>query len=498
MNTNSASGIDNIPMRFVRRNIDILASTLVTSINKAIRVAEYPDSFKMARLSCIFKAGDPKLCTNYRPIAVLNSFARLFERFLYLRFLEFLKSVDFFHPHQFGFTPNSNTTCATLCAASRIINAIESQQFTIALFVDVSKAFDCVQHEILLRKLEMSGFRGPSFEILSSYLFARRHAFDDGITKSKVRSLRNGVPQGSSLSSLLFLVYINDLLKLPLNGHIQLYADDAMLIYTGHDLTALVTLINNDLNLIYKWFYDNLLSFNIDKTKYMLITPKGRTIDQVPDLQIRGSKLKRVASYKYLGLVIDEHLTWGDQIKLMKSKLRPILAMLRRSSYLLPKETRLSVYYAHIHAHLCHLACIWGSASQTLIDELAVLQRKAIRYVFWYDYRNLHLSTREICAKYKILQVPDLIEYDSIMTIHKIRHSLLQVDIQFPEVSQQHEYHTRRRSHLQVPLSRTNYNRNSILHRGVNAYNSLPGQIRRDSNLITFKKSLKSHLCSRY
>lgn len=467
---------------------------LTNAMNTCVLTGYFPNSLKMARLACVHKSGDHRLPTNYRPISVLPILSRVMERVLYTKLIEFATEADIVHPNQFGFLPSSNTNGATLCASTQIIGSLETKNFCIALLIDVSKAFDCVDHGILLNKLCKYGISGNLLGLLSSYLFGRRQQLIVRDVESQQRFVRSGVPQGSSLSSLLFLLYINDIFDLQLNGYLQLYADDALLIYSGTNLVTLCNDINRDLEMIDAWFYDNLLSFNVHKTNYMLITSRGRDLSTVPIIHVKGVPVNRVNTAKYLGLMIDEHLCWNDHINLITRKIKPILAMLRRTAYLLPQETKLSVYYAHIHSHLTYMASVWGASANSRLEILQRLQNKALRYIFWHDYRYGGLSTEDLYRKFNILKVTDIVRYEQIMNIYRIKNQLIRVNFTLPSNLERHEHNTRRRSLLQIPRSRTNYSRNSLFHEGVNQFNRLPAQLRHCGNLLQFKRLLKQHL----
>lgn len=498
MKSTSASGYDNIPVSFLKSNARTLVPVLTRAMNVAALTGYFPDSLKMARLSCIYKSGDHRLPTNYRPISVLPVFSRTVEKVIYTKLIDYVMGANIIHPNQFGFIPSSNTNCATLCATTRMIDAIEAKNFTIALFIDVSKAFDCVDHGILLNKLHKYGISGNLLGLISSYLFGRKHQLISKDIQSQQRFVRNGVPQGSSLSSLLFLMYINDILDLELTGYLQLYADDALLIYSGNNISNLCKDINNDLEIINTWFYNNLLSFNADKSSYILITPKGKNVSTMPLIHVKNVPVTRVQSAKYLGLMIDEHLQWNAHIDLITRKIRPILAMLRRTSYLLPQETKLSVYYAHIHSHLTYMTSVWGATAHFRIDHLQRLQNKALRFIFWREYRNGNISTAGLYKKYKILKMNEVVKYEHVMNIYKIKHQLLNVNFNLSANHERHQHNTRRRSQLQTPASRTNYSRYSMFHEGVNEYNRLPSHLRHCDNLLIFKRLLKQHLSRNY
>lgn len=490
----AAGGCDRIPAWFLKSSRHLLIPFLVEAINDILITGQFPASFKVARLICIPKSGDFRCCKNYRPISILSVLTKVLEKILYNRIFGFLYERDFFHPRQFGFLPSSNTTSAALSASHVMTKSIESGDYVMAVFIDVSKAFDCVNHEILLEKLERGGITGRFHDVLAAYLFNRRLEMHHDGFRSRQGIVAHGVPQGSRLSTLLFLVYVNDIFDLPLNAYMQLYADDILLIYSAKDMRTLYEEANSDLDKIYDWFYNNLLSFNIDKSKYMIITPKGKRTDSEYTLTVKNQPVGRVHVYKYLGLMIDNRLTWNDQIQFIKSKIRPFLAMFRRTAYLLPVETKLAVYYAYIHSHLTYLASIWGSTGCTRLLQLQRLQNKALRYIFWTEYREAQTSTDDLFRKHGILKVVDLIKYEFCVNIFKIRNGMLKTNFAFAVTSESHGYQTRRRSLIQVPRSRTNYNRQSMLHEGVNLFNALPDQIRHASNIVSFKRLLKRHL----
>lgn len=332
------------------------------------------------------------------------------EGVIYERMWNFSVINDLIHPSQFGFMRGSSTASATLTLVHRCIDSIEAKRFTAVVFVDVQKAFDCVDHELLLKKLFQLGFRGQIYNCIQKYLFARRQRTENQGQKSQYRFVRNGVPQGSVLSTLLFILFINDIFKIPFKGYLQMYADDAALVYSCTDLQSLAEHIQHDLELLYSWFYNNLLSFNVSKTKFMIIQQTGINVENFPPVVVRGVPIERVYVFKYLGLYIDHRLRWTDHVAFVKSKVRPFLAVLRRCAMLIPEVTKLSFYYSTIHPHLLHLISIWGNTAVNKIDELARMQNKSIRYIFWRDYHHTHMSTSSMYKKYRILKVADLLK----------------------------------------------------------------------------------------
>jgi hypothetical protein len=495
LKNDAASGLDACSSKILKKLSDDLSPFLVRAVNKSMRDGRFPTGFKAARIVAIHKGGNKLDPGNYRPIAVLSCLSKIFERVLYNRIANFLEGTDFFDSNQFGFLPRSSTTSAALAAVSRIRMSLDKGCYTAAIFIDVSKAFDCVDHSILLTKLFRCGVRGNGFKIIQDYLFARTQVISSSQGESSSKFMTRGVPQGSSLSALLFLIYINDIFELPLKGHLQLYADDAILIYSESDYDELQRHMKEDLLKIYDWFYNNLLSFNVSKTKYIIFNPKNKNIPQPNRLLVRGAEIERVRCIKYLGLMIDEKMDWTEHISYIKTKIRPFLAMLRRTTYLIPSSTRLSVYYSYIHCHLTYLAPLWGYTTNTRLDELTRFQNKAIRLIFWQDYRG-GTNTEDLFRKYHILRINQIVKYEGMMTIFKLDKGLMRSTLSLPLYSDVHDHFTRTHTNFYLPNPRTNYLKRSLFFTGLTDFNCLPASVKMQDSLVDFKRMLKTHLFS--
>ena len=330
--------------------------------------------------------------------------------------------------------------------------------------------------------------------MIQGYLFARKQRVQVQGKKSSFKFLKNGVPQGSVLSTLLFILFVNDIFKLNLKGRIQMYADDAAIVYSCPDLVSLAESINHDLDVLYIWFYENLLTFNVSKTKYMIIQQTGINVEDFPLIEVRGLPVQRVYSFRYLGLMIDHRLRWDIHVNFVKSKIRPFLAVLRKCANLIPEVTKLSLYYSAVHSHFLYLISIWGTTAVNRLDELARLQNKAVRFIFWREYHFDRLSTTEIYLKHKIIRVPELVKYESILTIFRIKAGILKSVINFPRNSELQIRTHRRQSFFYLPRSRTDYHLNSLSHRGIRWFNELPNEILREVNFCSFKRLLKDYI----
>lgn len=300
-------------------------------------------------------------------------------------------------------------------------------------------------------------------------------------------NVKCGVAQGSMLSTTLFSIFINDIFDLSLKGKLQLYADDAVIIYQNRGVHDVLIDIQNDLQLVNAWLSKNCMSMNASKTNY-IIFEKNRTIDytNVPDISIDSQRIERVSETKYLGLHIDNKLSWKTQIKHIKNKINPILFALRRLRYCLNVKARWNIYNAYIMSHLLYLNPIWTSTTQTNLNKIRVLQNKVIRVI--HGFSRLHPTDDLYDAS--VLSFDKISEYQLLLLIYKIKHGYIKHNIELSYQRNIHRYETRRRSHIVIPQTRTNTGLNGILSRGYRVFNQLPSEIKNLLNISSFKSKL--------
>lgn len=493
LKNDSACGLDGISSKNLKKIARELSEALVNPMNEAIRRGEFPETFKEARIKALFMGkGSRKKCTNYRPISILSNLSKIYEKLLYLRFYRFMTDHNIIAPTQFDFLQQSSTTTAALHAVSRIQQSLNDKMLTAAVFIDLAKAFDSVDHGLLLEKLMHAGIRGNAHEIIQNYLFARHQRIIANDTESNRNCIRFGIPQGSNLSSLLFIIYVNDCLLLPIKGHIQMYADDTIVIYSCNDVQELHSCMNNDLNVLNDWMYDNFLSFNADKTNYMIFRTRQQANTNLNPIMINNTDVKQTKSTKYLGLIIDEELKWEAHVKSLKNQLFPYLFVLRNTKYSLPKPNKIALYYAYVHSHLSYLVSIWGYTDSSILRQLQVMQNKAIRSLFWQEYHSEAINTQGLLNRYGIPNIEQLRLIDSMTMIYKIKNDLIRNDINLVTFEDVHSYNTRNKSNFVIPRTRLNILYNSIFAKGLSQYNMLPTEIKNADNLQNFKKLLRT------
>ena len=273
-----SAGHDNIPTTILKASIVNIAYPLACIINNSIREGIFPDSQKIAKICPIYKSGDKTDTNNYRPISLLPVFSKIFETLISTRLTQYLHQNLILNPAQYGFRPKHSTYMALLDFYDKISSATDTNKYSIGIFIDLSKAFDTIDHEILLNKLSYYGVRGVALNWFRSYLSNRKQYVAINNTMSTISDISLGVPQGSVLGPLLFIIYINDIVNSSKLLSFILFADDTNLVYSHSDLLQLITTVNCELVKLDDWFKANKLSLNINKTHYILFGSKRKEL----------------------------------------------------------------------------------------------------------------------------------------------------------------------------------------------------------------------------
>lgn len=492
LNSNSSSGCDEISVKILKMASDTLSPILSKLINKALVTGTFPNELKLAKVIPIYKNGNKSDPGNYRPISILSNLSKIYELCLKARILDFLSLNNCISEYQFGFQRNSSTTSACLTYVEFVLKQIENKLKTGSIFIDIRKAFDSVDHTILLNKLKNAGFSHKAYAILESYLKDRYQFVELDGHRSDVLLIRTGVPQGSILGPILFNFFIDDLFKIPLIGQIQLYADDATISYGVQSFDELQRSMTSDLKLIKKWMGQNKLSINFNKTNFLIFYLRNTDISKIfNEICFDNIKIDRVMESKYLGLIINHNLSWIPHIEFLKNKVSKFIGVLYRISKFVDTTTKLKIYYAFIHSHLTYLNTIWGSAADSSINTIQILQNKAIKLIY-----NLHRLTPsvDLYTESPMLPIKYLFKFELSLLVFKISNNLIKFNGNFELNSDNHSYVTRIRNNFKRIFSRNNVTKNSIFNRGVSIYNELPDHIKILNRISNFKVATKSHL----
>lgn len=259
-----------INMQIIKKTIIHILKPLTNIFNKSMEYGIFPNQMKVAKVIPLFKGGDKKLFSNYRPISILPQFSKVLEKLFYNRLISFISKFDILYSGQYGFRENHSTSLALIDLIEDITNSYDKNLSTVGVFIDLKKAFDTINHNILLQKLNHYGVRGICYQWIKSYLTNRQQYVSYNDTDSDFKNVVCGIPQGSILGPLLFLLYINDLSNISSKLKFILFADDTNIFYTDNDIANVFTTLNKELEHLNTWFKLNKLSLNVDKTNFMI------------------------------------------------------------------------------------------------------------------------------------------------------------------------------------------------------------------------------------
>lgn len=490
-----SAGHDELPTMLIKRTSNVISAPLTYIINSSLDTGKVPEQLKIAKVVPIFKSGDPSLFSNYRPVSILPVCSKILEKVIYNRLLNYLNEHHILYSKQFGFRNKHSTNHALIQLIDQISNAINDNQFTLGIFLDFSKAFDTVNHKILLAKLEYYGISGLALSWFNSYLTNRKQftVLTDNV-QSDYSNIVCGVPQGSILGPLLFLIYINDL---PNNSDILntiIFADDTNLFHSHHDLNSLINIVNTELEKFSSWFKANRLSLNIKKTHFMIFHSRKKPINHsYPAINISGFTIERVTSTKFLGIILDDHLTWIPHIKHVALKVAKNIGVINKVKHIFPEKLLLSLYYTMVFPYLSYCNIAWASTFSTSLKKLVLLQKRIVRIITLSSYLA---HTQPLFDQLKILNIFNINMFQIACFVFEFFGNNLPrcFGSFFTKNALIHNHNTRSNNNLHIHYTRTTFSSFALRFRGPVVWNALPSKLKAPCDKSCFKRMLKQHL----
>lgn len=499
LSSNKSPGIDGISAFTLKAISDHISPVLTYIFNFSFEQGEFPQSLKTAVVVPLFKKGDTTNLNNYRPISLLSCFSKILEKIVKKRILNFLNKHTVFSLNQFGFIEGKSTEDALLKFFTDIFYGLNSSSAVAGIFVDITKAFDSVDHNIMLKKLEDVGIRGLSLQWFKSYLFDRMQCVRVNGQLSSCVTVKCGVPQGSVLGPIMFLLYINDLCSGRFFGNLTCFADDTALSYSTENINDLNFFMQRDLNFLNLWFSKNKMALST-KTKLIRFRLRNRNEPKssiyfkcdtclpkaLNEICVNCVNIEQVPSIKYLGLIVDENCTWKYHISSVRIHLYRVLRKMYYLKYVCPLSVLKSVYFALVNSKLQYGLVLWGGTYFSSIQPIVLAQKKVIRQIC---NVHRHEHTFLLFQRLNILPLRHFFIY-RVMRIFFIRGG------QIVSNSIVHSARLRSRNMVVLPQAHFEAFKRSFAYLSLSIYNKLPLNITSSVSINIFLRELKKWLFS--
>ena len=417
----NSSGKDEISNKLLKSIKDEIAKPLTIIINQSLKTGVFPDALKIAKVKPLYKKGDNFCLNNYRPISLLPTISKIFERVMFTQLYSYLNANNLLSEQQYGFRSQHSTELACVKLVDYItteMDNIKKIKTPTAIFLDLSKAFDTLNFNILLNKLQYYGIDGISLSLIISYLTDRFQYVQFENSESDLLEIKTGIPQGSILGPLFFSIMINDLVNSSNKFKFLMYADDTTIYFNLEDfpIENREVLINNELEKVNKWLKLNKLEVNVDKTKSMLFH-KRRPVTPI-QFSLNNRIIDVVQYFNYLGIMLDADMSWKTHVAMVRNMLSRINGILHRLKYIYPQSILITLYKSLFVPHINYGSLLWGHAGGAL-DKI---QKKAVRTI---TYSNYIAHSEPLLKELNLLKVTDLFELKILKFLFRLYHKNL-------------------------------------------------------------------------
>ena len=498
--TKYSYGYDRISSALIKIIIHEITPSLTLIINQCLTTGIFPDKLKIGKIVPVYKKGNHKLIDNYRPISLLPTISRIFETVIYSQLYEYIEHHHIMNDSQYGFRKAHSTVYTATELIDRLTYKLDNNKIPFNIYIDLSKAFDTLNHSILLSKLHYYGIRNTALTLLKSYFTNRKQYCDYKGTSSIMLLIHKGVPQGSLLGPLLFILYVNDFYLSSNKCTFLMYADDTTLLSTydtfhtntDTDIATIQRNINEELLRVTTWLSRNKLLINTTKTKMTVFHTQQKHISY-PDVIINNSHVEIVDDFKLLGITVNKHLKWNTHIENTAIKVSKYIGVLNRLKHTLPPKILYTLYNILILPHFNYGLILWGHDN----TRLHKLQKRAIRTITNSRY-NSH--TEPICKLLNIFKLPDLYKLELYKLYYKIENE--QVPNYFTTVINPltHHYNTRRQAIQQLKTIHAFAHHNCIFSM-IDLINKSPIiklRVTTCHNILSFVSSVKRDILDGY
>ena len=500
----TSAGHDGLSMKLLKKLKRNLSGPISLLTNQSLITGTFPDQFKLAKVLPLLKKANDFTTNNFRPISLLPAISKILEKAVFNQLYDYFSENNLFYDSQYGYRKKHSTETACLELVDKIYQNLDNNRLPITFFLDLSKAFDTLNHSILLRKLQYYGVSASALSWFKSYLANRKQYVQIDTCRSSTQNITTGVPQGSILGPLLFIIYMNDINTVSDKFEFILYADDTSLNSTictfklnnnDHNISEI---INNELSRINDWLIANKLSLNTSKTKYMIFHYPQYPIRNIPNLQLKinDMMISQVHEFNFLGLILSETMSWSQHCNKVATKVSKAIGIMSKMKRVLNKHILLKIYNTLILSHFNYAILCWGFQHARLIK----LQKKALRIICKTKY-NAH--TDPLFKQLQTLKLSDIFNIQCMKFYYNHENNLLPK--YFTHIYRRnmeiHTYHTRQSQNLHVFPYRKSNTRNTVRHHIPTLINDLPQCIVekvKTHSLPSIKAAIKKHYLDQY
>lgn len=485
LKVNTGPGYDGIKSETLKELKSYITKPLVFLVNNIIEKGEWPSAFKLGVIKPIYKNGNKTNVVNYRPITLISNIAKIAEKFIKARITNFIEKHHLLSDSQFGFREGRSTEDALARLTGMVYNSLDNSEASLCIFVDLSKAFDTVDHSILLDKLNVLGFRGRAHDLLRSYVSDRFQRVQVADVFSEPRPVTCGVPQGTVLGPILFLLFMNDLLAVDAGGQILSYADDTAVFYSSDSREALQRKAEIGFRKVNCWFRSNRLTVNSEKTKFLVFSLK-RHNHACSTLNIGDTdpmEIEPVDSIKYLGVTIDCHLRWNLHINRVIKNVRSFIFKFKELSRVLNPEKLKILYHSFVASQLSYGIVAWGGACNSYVRGLEVIQKWILKIIF---KKPRAYPTDDLFRDAAVLDIRQ--QFILAVASHMRRRAIA---VQYPE----HRYETRNKALVcKKRRCKKSIGQKSFTYVGRKIADLLPEPIKKVVNFQKYKREVRQWL----
>jgi hypothetical protein len=498
-NLKSTAVPDNINLKVILNSLGVIQHLLLDIINSAIKEGNYPEIWKKSMVVPIPKVPVPKEPQDYRPINILPLCEKILEIVLHNQIVKYVKENKILYEWQSGFRQNHSCESSIQIVLARWRKLAEKGKVTIAAFLDFKRAFETIDRKLLLSKLKRYGFSEECLKLLGSFLSDRKQYVFANDKKSAEINVDIGVPQGSVLGPLLFILYINDLPLHLRDVLIKIFADDTLISASGNSYIEAANLLNSNLGKVNTWLKINKVKLNVSKSKYLIITVSKKKLTSLKNdclnhpIKIDNEKLENVNVMKYLGVYIDSHLKFDDHVSYVLRKAGRKISYLGRIGKKLSRSTKTLIYNCIVAPHFDYCASILWNATDENIKKLQVLQNKAMRIILQCK-RSTHV--KDMLTRMDWLNIKHKLALQVLLLVKKILNgevpSYLSDEVRY--VNDIHNYSTRNKGDIYVSAVKSSFCNKSLFQSGFQLYNNLPTALKNIQQTKSFKKECIKYL----